>query len=256
MAWDPQVYARFADERGRAFHELIARIGASSPRRVVDLGCGSGALTAVLAQRWPDAVVEGIDSSPEMLAASPPGLALSVGDARDWAMLADTDVVVSNATLQWIPEHPDLLRTWAQELPAGGWLAWQVPGNFDAPSHAIMRALAESPRWRPRLAGVLRHSDAVAAPAEYASLLLDAGLAADVWETTYIHLLTGTNPVLEWVRGTGLRPVLDALSDQEVTEFCTEYANALAAAYPPREDGTVLFGFRRIFAVGHKPLPA
>jgi trans-aconitate 2-methyltransferase len=253
MAWDPQVYARFADERGRPFHELIGPIGASAPRRVVDLGCGSGRLTAVLAQRWPDAVVEGIDSSPEMVAASPPGVSLSVGDVRDWAMPADTDVVVSNATLQWIPEHTDLLRRWARDLPAGGWLAWQVPGNFAAPSHVIMRSLAESPRWRPRLAGVLRHSDAVASPVQYACVLLDAGMAADVWETTYLHVLTGDDPVLEWVRGTGLRPVLDVLSDEEAGEFCTEYARSLRVAYPPRPDGTVVFAFRRIFAVGYKP---
>jgi trans-aconitate 2-methyltransferase len=253
MVWDPRLYARFADERSRPFHELIGRIAAPSPRRVVDLGCGSGALTAVLAQRWPDAAVEGIDSSPEMVAVGPPGVSLTVGDVRDWTMPADADVVVSNATLQWIPRHSDLLRRWARDLPAGGWLAWQVPGNFDAASHVIMRSLAASPRWRSRLDGALRHANAVASPAEYASLLLDTGLAADVWESTYLHVLTGTDPVLEWVRGTGLRPVLNALSAEEAAEFGTTYARALHDAYPPRPDGTVVFAFRRIFAVGHKP---
>jgi trans-aconitate 2-methyltransferase len=252
MAWDPRLYARFADERGRPFHELIGRIGASSPRRVIDLGCGSGALTTVLAQRWPDALVEGIDSSPEMIAASPPGVSLVLGDVRDWTPPVDADVVVSNAALQWIPDHAGLLRRWARDLPAGGWLAWQVPGNFEAASHVIMRSLAVSPRWRPRLGSVLRHADAVASPAEYASLLLDAGLAADVWETTYLHVLTGNDPVLEWLRGTGLRPLLDVLTDEEAAEFCAEYAESLRGAYPPRSDGTVVFAFRRIFAVGHK----
>jgi trans-aconitate 2-methyltransferase len=253
MRWDPAQYGRYAGERGRPFVDLVARVGATSPRRVVDLGCGSGELTALLADRWPDATVTGIDSSPEMIAAASPGprLTFEVGDLVDFEP-SGVDVVVSNAALQWVPEHRALLPKWAAALPPGAWLAFQVPGNFDAPSHALMRELAESPRWAPQLEGVLRHGDAVATPAAYAELLLAAGLDVDVWETTYLHVLAGENPVLQWVRGTGLRPILGALPADEAAEFEATYARQLRAAYPATEAGTI-FPFRRIFAVASRP---
>jgi trans-aconitate 2-methyltransferase len=256
MRWDPAQYSRFADERGRPFVDLVARIGHESPRRVVDLGCGPGNLTALLAQRWPDAAIEGLDLSPEMISAAAAHasgqVSFRVADVTAWTMPPDADVVLSNALLQWVPGHLDLLSRWAVDLPAGGWLALQVPGNFEAPSHVLMRELAESQRWAPRLSGVLRHGDAVSAPADYARSLLDLGLAADVWETTYLHLLTGADPVLNWVRGTGLRPVLSALDDTDAAEFTAEYAALLRAAYPAGGQGT-MFAFRRVFAVGHRP---
>lgn len=249
MRWDPQVYGRYADERGRPFVDLLDRVGAEKPRRVVDLGCGPGTLTALLAQRWPDAQVEGLDSSAEMIAAAQPAerLTFRVQDVSSWTVPADADVVISNATLQWVPTHRELLASWAGALPPDGWLAFQVPGNFGAPSHALMRSLAAT--WG--VADVLRHEDAVATPAEYADLLLGAGLRVDVWETTYLHVLAGDDPVLQWVRGTGLRPVLAALSPSDADEFSAEYARLLREAYPPGEHGTV-FPFRRIFAVGHR----
>jgi trans-aconitate 2-methyltransferase len=256
MRWDPQQYTRYADERGRPFLDLLTRVGASAPRRVIDVGCGPGALTALLAQRWPDAVVEGIDSSPEMIDAAAllrsARLSFRVADAATWEPPSDVEVITSNATLQWVPDHEPIIERWAAALPPRGWLAIQVPGNFDSPSHALMRSLAESARWHDSLAGVLRHADAVATPARYAELLLGAGLAADVWETTYLHVLTGGDPVLEWVRGTGLRPVLAALSPEDQATFEAEYAAALRVAYPRTGDRT-LFPFRRIFAVGHRP---
>ena len=256
MHWDPTQYIRYADQRGRPFLDLTARIQHDSPRRVVDLGCGPGNLTVVLAQRWPHAEVEGIDSSPEMIEQAHPltsdRLTFRVGDLAEWLVPQDADVVVSNATLQWVPGDVELLRSWATALPTGGWLAIQVPGNFDAPSHTLMRTLATSPRWAATVGDVLRHHDSVASPISYAELLLDAGLAVDVWETTYVHQLSGRDPVLEWARGTGLRPVSVALSDDERVEFETEYAAALRVAYPETEHGT-LFPFRRIFAVAHKP---
>lgn len=253
MQWDPEQYGRFAGERDRPFLDLVARVGARAPRRVVDLGCGPGALTGLLAQRWPDASVEGIDSSPEMIAsASASGVTFRVGDIESWRPDPDTDVVVSNAAFQWVPTHRSLLRDWAAALPSGAWLAWQVPGNFDSPSHALMRSLAESPRWKDRLGGVLRHEDPVDPPSHYATLLLDLGWDADAWETTYVHVLRGTDPVLEWVRGTGLRPILAVLSDAERVEFEASYAQQLRGAYPAGQAGT-LFPFRRIFCVGHKP---
>jgi trans-aconitate 2-methyltransferase len=255
MQWDPELYARFSDERGRPFVDLLARVGAEKPRRVVDLGCGSGRLTAALADRWSAAIVEGLDSSPEMIARARDYAAgrvsFAVADAAHWVMPADTDVVLGNAVLQWVPGHLDLLRLWVATLPRDGWLAFQVPGNFDSPSHRLMRELAESPRWQAQLDGVLRH-DAVAEPSDYADLLLSAGLAADVWETSYLHVLHGADPVLEWMRGTGLRPVLDALSAPDGERFAAEYGALLRAAYPRTEHGTI-FEFRRIFLVGHKP---
>jgi trans-aconitate 2-methyltransferase len=167
-------------------------------------------------------------------------------------MPADADVVLSNALLQWVPRHAELIRGWAAALPPGGWLAFQVPGNFASPSHQLMRELAVSPRWHDQLDGVLRHDDAVREPHDYAQLLMESGLTADVWETTYLHVLSGDDPVLNWVRGTGLRPVLDALSPQDATEFERDYSAALRAAYPHDAAGRTLFPFRRIFAVGQK----
>jgi trans-aconitate 2-methyltransferase len=255
VRWDPVQYERYADERGRPFTDLLARVFADAPRRVVDLGCGPGTQTARLVHRWPAAEVEGIDSSAEMIAATA-GLAgdrlsFRVEDVNDWAMPPDADVVVSNATLQWVPNHRDLLRRWAAALPSGGWLAFQVPANFDAPSHALMRSLAADARWAGRLAGVLRHHDAVAPAEEYAALLMDAGLVADVWTTTYLHVLPGPDPVLEWLRGTGLRPVLAALPDAEASAFTDEFAGLLRSAYPPTPHGTLL-PFRRLFAVARR----
>jgi len=255
MRWDPTQYGRFSDERARPFFDLITRIGHDAPRRVVDLGCGPGNLTAVLAQRWPDAVVEGLDSSPEMIeqarALGGERLTFTVADVRDWEAPSDADVVVTNATLQWVPGHQELLWRWAAALPPGGWLAMQVPGNFAAPSHELMRSIAASPRWREKLQDVLRHEDAVGTPATYAALLQDAGLDIDVWESTYVHVLQGDDAVVQWVRGTGLRPVLAALSPHDAAEFEAEYGAALRVAYPANRHGT-LFPFRRIFAVAHR----
>lgn len=252
MRWDPAQYARYADERGRPFFELTARIGAEHPQRVVDLGCGSGELTVTLAERWPDAHVRGLDSSPEMIDRAPRdrGVDFAVAQAQDFDATG-IDVLISNAMLQWVPDHPRLLARWGEEIAGGGWLAFQVPANFDAPSHRLMRELAASPRWSDKLAGVLRHADAVAAPGEYLDLLASRGFAVDAWQTEYEHVLTGEDPVLHWVRGTGLRPVLAALDTADADAFQTEYARALRCDYPARSYGTV-FSFRRTFVVAHR----
>lgn len=252
--WDPAQYQRFGDERSRPFFELTGRIGAEAPRVVADLGCGPGTLTAALARRWPGAVVRGIDSSPEMIEAarSRPGgdgerLSFALGDVRDWQPDGDVDVIVSNAVLQWVPDHLSVLGRWAGFLRPGGWLAFQVPGNFDQPSHRELRALAATDRWRPLLAGVQLNRQA-AEPAEYADRLARAGFAVDAWETTYLHVLPGDDPVVDWYKGTGLRPVITALPPGLAEEFLAGFRARMGEAYPAAPYGT-LFPFRRVFVV-------
>jgi trans-aconitate 2-methyltransferase len=249
--WNPDVYLTYADHRGRPFYDLLSRVSAREPRRIVDLGCGPGNLTATLAARWSDAVVEAWDSSPEMVAAARErGLDARVGDVRDWSPALDTDILVSNATLHWIPEHAQLLVRWADQLEAGSWIAFQVPGNFDAPSHQAVRDLVSSPRWSEALRDYPFEKSEVTQPPEgYAELMTDAGCSVDAWETTYVHELTGENPVLEWIHGTALRPVRASLSDEQWARFRAELIPMLDAAYPVRADGITFFPFRRIFVV-------
>ncbi|MDQ0923643.1 trans-aconitate 2-methyltransferase [Pseudarthrobacter sp. W1I19] len=257
MKWDPAKYVQFGDYRNRPFFDLTGRVHADRPVQVVDLGCGPGNLTATLAERWPAADVVGLDSSAEMLAKaaavadSTPSLRFELMDIADWIPSDEADVVVSNAALQWVPGHQDMMRKWLATLHPGSWFAMQVPGNFNAPSHALMRGLAGSPRWEPKLRGVLRGGESVGEPAEYLGILLDAGFTADAWETTYQQVLPGQDPVLEWVRGTALRPVLAVLSLEDGAAFEAEYGALLRETYPPGVHGTV-FPFRRIFAVGRK----
>jgi trans-aconitate 2-methyltransferase len=253
--WDTTQYLRFGGERARPFFDLLARVGADKPGFVADMGCGPGNLTVTLAERWPSASVIGVDSSAEMIEAArihdAPGLSFMRDDVRHWKPQALPDVIVSNAVLQWVPGHHELLAEWAGWLTAGGWLGIQLPGNFEQPSHAVMRELAGSPRWSALLRDVnlIRQS---ADPADYAELLARAGCEVDAWETTYLHVLPGEDPVLEWIKGTGLRPVLDVLDDEQAVSFLAEYGERLREAYPPRPFGTV-FPFRRVFAVAHRP---
>ncbi|WP_327027671.1 trans-aconitate 2-methyltransferase [Micromonospora sp. NBC_01740] len=256
--WDPTTYLRYGDERSRPFHDLLARVPAERPRAVVDLGCGPGNLTATLAARWPDSRVAGLDSSPEMIAeaaataAVAPGVSFAVGDVRHWHPEPDVDVVISNAVLQWVPGHRDLLTRWARELPVGAWLAVQVPGNFDAPSHRALREVADRPAWRADVAPLLRRPPADDTAVGYAELLTAAGCAVDAWETTYVHLLPARvdadHPVLSWLEGTALRPVRAALDAAGWADFRAELGVRLAEAYPVRH-AQVHFPFRRVFFV-------
>ncbi|WP_229797815.1 trans-aconitate 2-methyltransferase [Planomonospora parontospora] len=249
--WDPEVYARYAEERARPFRDLVARIGAERPGHVVDAGCGSGELTAELARRWPEAEVHGFDSSPAMIERAPAGdrLSFSVGDVADWRPERPVDVIVCNAVLQWVPDHPELLTRWVEALAPGGWLAFQVPGNFHAPSHEAVREVIRV-KWFDWLGDLVRQ-DPVGGPADYLDLLAGPGREVDAWETTYLHVLPGRNAVLGWIAGTALRPMLDRLPPAEHEEFLTDCGILLNEAYPRRPYGTP-FPFRRVFAVVHK----
>jgi trans-aconitate 2-methyltransferase len=254
--WDPGQYRRFADERARPFFDLVARIGTDAPRSVADLGCGPGDLTVDLARRWPGAAILGIDSSAEMIAAARegekrPGVSFTVADLRDWQPDAPVDVLVCNAVLQWVPGHLGLLPRWVSWLSDGGWLAFQLPGNVDQPPHAVLRKMAASPRWRP-LIGEAELTRQAGDLTGYLDVLAGAGCQVDAWETTYLHILHGEDPVVEWVKGTALRPVLAVLDDAETAEFLAEYRDRMRRAYPPRSFGTVL-PFRRVFVVAHGP---
>jgi trans-aconitate 2-methyltransferase len=249
--WDPDVYLGFADHRGSPFYDLLTRVGAQDPRRVVDLGCGAGNLTVQLARRWPDAMIEALDGSPEMVAAARErGVDASVADLRTWTPRADTDVVLSNAVMQWVPEHRELLVRWAGQLGAGSWLAIQMPGNFESPSHAAVRAVARREKFAEALHdSPFRVGTVVDAPAMYAELLIDAGCTVDAWETTYLHQLTGEHPVLDWISGTALTPVKERLNEQDYQRFCDELIPLLEEAYPSRPDGSTFYPFRRVFFV-------
>jgi len=262
--WDPARYLTYADERGRPFVELIARVPATAPSTVVDLGCGPGNLTRLLAERWPQARVVGIDSSPEMIAtarASGAAVDFEVGDLREWVSTRSTtggarsttgsaaDVLVSNATLQWVPGHLDLLPALVAAVAPGGWLAFQVPGNFDEPSHTLRAELAAETPYAEHTAGVA--SPAAHDAATYLEALSALGCEVDAWETTYLHVLHGEDPVFTWVSGTGARPTLQVLeeADPELRRrFEEEFKSRLRAAYPDTGQGVVL-PFRRVFVV-------
>ena len=250
--WDPERYLVYADERGRPFVDLLSRVGAERPSRVVDLGCGPGNLTSLLVARWPGADVLGLDSSQEMVdratASGFEGARFEVGDLRSWVPAEPVDVLVANATYQWVPDHLDLLPRLVDHLVPDGWFAFQVPGNHGEPSHVLLHELAADPRFAAYTDGVARpHSHD---PVVYADVMRDLGKEVDAWETTYLHLLTGEDPVFTWISGTGARPTLQALPDELRETFVAEYKELLRAAYPPGPHGTTL-PFRRIFVVAH-----
>ncbi|MEU6298437.1 trans-aconitate 2-methyltransferase [Streptomyces erythrochromogenes] len=263
--WDPQQYLRHAGHRTRPFLDLLTRIPElpNRPARIADLGCGPGNVTELLTTRWPEAAITGFDLSPEMLrrateqyagpTAGGGSLDFRQGDIAGWLPEEPYDLIVSNAALQWVPGHPGSFGAWINGLRPGGTFAFQIPGNFTAPSHALLAELCDAPRWRSRLAGHGARYIHLLEPAEYLARFTALGCEADVWETTYHQLLQGPDPVLDWVKGTALRPVLTALGDdrEAVDAFLAEYRDRLRTAYPSGPRGTV-FPFRRIFAVARK----
>ncbi|MDZ4735679.1 MAG: methyltransferase domain-containing protein [Rhodospirillaceae bacterium] len=249
--WDPTQYARFSDARSRPARELIARIPLRPFKTIVDLGCGDGPVTHLLSERWPEARITGIDSSSAMLAtarAAFPGVRFVEADVAAWSSDAPVDLLFSNAALQWLDHHSTLMPRLFAQVPPGGVFAVQMPGNFDAPSHRTLAALAQSDRWRVQTGDLVR-SNPVAMPTAYLDFLGSNVASFDGWETTDYLLLDGSDPVLEWMKGTALRPYLSALPPSDAARFMAELARLLADAYPTRADGRTVFPFRRIYFI-------
>jgi trans-aconitate 2-methyltransferase len=254
-SWDAAQYLRFAGERMRPAMDLLQRIPAElTPGRAVDLGCGTGEITLALKARWPRAEVTGLDSSAAMLEKARRlgcEVAWVQADIAAWSPAQPFDLIFSNAALQWLDGHEALFARLLAALAPGGVLAVQMPRNFAAPSHRLMRETASDGPWRERLSRRLR-TEPVLPPERYYGLLAPLASELDLWETEYLHLLEGETPVLDWVKGTALRPLLEALADPgERAEFVARYQARLSEAYPRRSDGRTLFPFRRLFLVAH-----
>lgn len=253
MTWSAAQYARFEAQRTRPAADLVAAIPLAAVRAAVDLGCGPGNSTAVLAARWPDAEITGIDSAPDMVRAARarlPGRAFEVADIGEWRPPRPVDVVLANASLQWLPDHRALYPRLLTQLAPGGCLAVQTPDNLAEPPHRVARELAASPRWSSRI-GAVRHPERHDA-AFYHALLAPLCTTVDIWRTTYHHPLPGHDAVVDWFEASALRPWLAPLDDAGRRDFLAAYRTAIAAALPALADGTVLLPFPRLFVVARR----
>jgi trans-aconitate 2-methyltransferase len=255
--WDSGLYGKFTDQRTRPAADLAARVARDAPARVVDLGCGPGNSTAVLAERWPRAELTGIDNSAAMLAtaraAYPAGHWIEA-DIATWISGRPFDVVFSNAALQWVPDHATIFPRLLDQVAPGGALAVQVPANYDASPHRAMRDIVQSSAWRGRFTSAAREWHVH--PAEfYYDVLAPHVREIEIWTTEYVHLLANVDAIVEWYRGTGLRPWLDALASESDRErFVAEFRSAIAPEFQPRPDGRVLFPFKRLFLVAYRDI--
>ena len=251
MTWDPAQYLKFADERARPAVDLLARVPHAAPRTVYDLGAGAGNVTRLLRLRWPEAFITGVDASEEMLARARetlPSVRWSQADLSTWRAPEPADVIYSNAALHWLRDHADLFPRLMSDVAPGGVLAVQMPRNFGSPSHTAIVEVARGGDWRGRLEPLIRAAP-VGEPAFYFDLLAPLAASVDIWETEYVHVLSGIDPVTEWTKGSALKPLLDALAEPARTAFERRYADLVAKAYPQRPDGRTLFPFRRMFIV-------
>ena len=254
MAWDPKTYLSFENERTRPAAELLARVGLESPATIVDLGCGPGNSTALLAARYPRAELEGVDSSVDMLAQarrSGANAQWTIADISTWQPARALELIFSNATFQWVPDHAQLLPRLVSYLKAGGMLAFQVPRNFDEPCHTLIRDVAAQDPWAEKLECV-RDWWNVQEPKTYFDILEPICARIDIWETTYLHTLEGEDAVFRWMSGTGLRPFAAVLEGAERDAFLAEYRRRAGEAYPRRKSGITLYPFRRLFCVAKK----
>jgi trans-aconitate 2-methyltransferase len=251
MSWNPDLYLAFGDHRTRPALDLLARIPLDAPRSVVDLGCGPGNSTKLLADRWPGAKVIGIDNAPAMIERAQkdyPGLGWRLADVATWRAEEPLDLIFTNAALQWLDRHETLFPRLMDALAPGGVLAVQMPRNYPAPSHAAIAETIEAGPWHGRLAPQLR-SEAVGPPEFYYRLLAPRAKSLDIWEIDYLQILDGEDPVVEWTKATALRPFLTALEEPERSDFERDYRARVRAAYPPEADGRTLFPFRRLFLI-------
>lgn len=250
--WSAATYLRFEDERTRPAADLLARVALDRPARVVDLGCGPGNSTELLARRFPDAEVVGVDTSPDMLAAARkrlPAARFIEGDIATWSPEAPVDLIYANASLQWLPDHASLLPRLMSRLAPGGALAVQMPDNLGEPTHVAMRELAGDTEWRERLSGAAASRTKILSFEGYYDLLRPLAAAVDIWRTTYVHPLEGAEAIAGWLRSTGLRPFLDPLTEAERERFVALYTERVRAHYPVRADGKALLRFPRLFLV-------
>ena len=255
--WNPAQYLKFSDHRLRPALDLVARVPLADPRHIYDLGCGSGHITRLLADRWPAADVVGMDNSPQMLAkarASPSRVRWEQGDLAHWQPAASPSLLFSNAVIQWLPDHRTLIpRLWSL-LPAGGCMAVQAPLSWDQASHRLMRETLANGGTSGSPLGSAELRQAVDnrwlhEPRFYYDLLATHAAHIEVWTSEYLHALTGADPVLEWVTATSMRPILAGLGDADRATFLSTYGERLRRAYPRRPDGITLYPFRRLFFV-------
>lgn len=255
MPWNPEQYLAFGDLRLRPALDLLARIPLESPATVLDLGCGPGNVTAILRQRWPGARITGVDGSAEMLAkaaADHPGIAWQQADLATWRPPGGTGLIYSNAALHWLDHHASLFPRLVDSLAPDGVLAVQMPNNYTAPSHQCAYEAARGGPWRATLELLLRPAPLLAVEAYY-DLLAPGAARVEIWQTDYLQVLAGDNPVADWVRTSLLMPLLDVLAEPQRSAFEADYRRRVAAAYPKRTDGKTLFPFRRLFLVAVRP---
>jgi trans-aconitate 2-methyltransferase len=254
VTWNPQQYLKFGGERLRPAHELLARVKLEAPRHIVDLGCGTGTVTALLRARWPDAQIIGVDNSEQMLdraRTALPNVAWELCDLAEWTPATPVDLLVSNAALHWLDDHATLFPRLLSHLRPGGVLAVQMPAQHDAPSHQIGYDLAESTRWRDRLKGLVRRRP-ILDPHEYYSLLRPQVSSLELWFTEYVQTLSGDNPVAEFTKGSFVGTWLSTLSVDEAREFEADYRRQIATVYPAFSNGVTLFPFRRFFLIAQR----
>lgn len=253
MNWDPEQYLKFVEARRRPALDLLTRLGGKSPTTVVDLGCGAGNITRLLAEHWPQARVTGVDSDPAMLrkassTASP--IDWQRADIAEWQPAAAPDLIFSNAVLHWLSDHSHLLPALIGQLAEAGALAVQMPSNFNAPSHQILRKLADDYRWQKTLSGI--EMGQVLSAADYHRVLAPLCRHLEIWETTYWQALSGDDAIIEWMKGTTLVPYLARLDPPAAEDFLAAYRAPLAVVYPRGKDGRTLFPFKRIFFVAQR----
>jgi trans-aconitate 2-methyltransferase len=253
MSWSAAQYVTFEDERTRPVRDLLSALPAIEARSAIDLGCGPGNSTEVLAARFPNAVVSGIDNSPDMIAAARrrlPQIQFAVRGIEEWEDRGPFDVILANAVLQWVPDHATLLPSLISRLAGGGGVAIQMPDNLDVPAHRLMRETAADGPWSQALAAAAAARTPIGDANEYYELLRHRCSKVDVWRTTYYHPLAGgAAAIVEWFKGSGLRPFLQPLDSDTRAAYLERYTAAVARAYPALPDGSVLLPFPRLFIV-------